>query len=104
MRAVIKEPNKLGYVTEIKNNLESYQKIVGGYIEVLYHFRNYEKDLLIIANDTSKLDGEEFNFMLCEEDYLAGTCIFISDDAEHEDFESITDDQLEFLRINNFID
>ena len=101
MKVVVKEPSQKGEVMEIENNLASYQKIVGGYIEVIY-LNNYCKDLLVIANDESKLLGMDYNFSHSLYDYIAGPCIFISDDNEG-DFTNLTDKQINFLKNNDFI-
>lgn len=40
MKIVVVEPFKNPYVAEINGSLESFQKVVGGYIEVIYPFND----------------------------------------------------------------
>lgn len=103
MKVVIKEPNKKGYIKDIEDDLNEYQKIVGGYIEVLYHFTRFEKNLLVISNEAGKILGLDFNFYLSLSDYLAGTCIFLNDNLEGG-FCDITQSQLSFLKENEIIE
>jgi hypothetical protein len=78
IRVVIKEPEKLPTVTYIENSLESFQKIVGGYIE---YYRLFESRPLlgIYINEEGKLLGLEPN-LYTGGDFIVGTVVAISTD------------------------
>lgn len=61
MRVVLCEPGKLARITEISPGLESLQKMVGGYIEPYYGFK---EDVCIICNEEGKLIGLPPNRMV----------------------------------------
>ena len=58
IQVVLCEPGKKARVTTIKNDLESLQKMVGGFIEAVYP---YEDPVAIICNEEGKLNGMELN-------------------------------------------
>lgn len=75
---------------EIKNTLEDLQKIVGGYIEIPYLSRDFNKNEIdVIINEEGKfieglepeiavVDGETQQIL----DIVYGNCIFASHDQE----------------------
>lgn len=72
---LVVEPGKRPYEKEIDPGLESLQREVGGYIEVVYPF---EDPVALICNEEGKLDGLPLNRALCDEDgdpydIIAGT-------------------------------
>lgn len=77
MKVIIKKPKeKYGIFTDIPNELETLQKIVGGYIEVApYH------NALIICNENGKILNLPKNINY-EYDYIAGTIIVCGHDRE----------------------
>ena len=77
MRVAIKEPKKPIVFKEIEGTLESFQKAVGGYIDII----NVEENLLVIFNDEGRLLGLEPNFYF-ETTLLVGTVIFCNTDGE----------------------
>lgn len=94
IKAVLVKANEKAVITTVENTLESYQHIVGGYIECVYP---YEENVAIICNEEGKIDGLPLNRALCDDcgeiyDIIAGTFVIvgISDDC---DFTSLTDDQ-----------
>lgn len=58
MRVLMVEPGKFPYVTELKGDLKSMQKAVGGYIEGYYPF---EDPVALICNEEGKIDGLPLN-------------------------------------------
>lgn len=87
----------LPVVEEVENDLKSFQKIVGGLIEVVY----FGKDVLCIINEEGKLDGLKPNFAYPIEieeqtfyDIIVGNCFFVGDDGYT--FRSLTDKELRY--------
>lgn len=95
MKVIIVEPEKAPQVKVIDGCLETYQKIVGGYIECVYPF---EDNVGLICNEEGKLEGLPLNRALRDSsghlyDIIAGTFIVIGLSAC--DFTSLTDEQVE---------
>ena len=95
MRAIYKEPGKEAEVVHIDNDLETLQKLVGGYIEHL----TFITGVGLIMNEEGKLTGMDPNFRYGY-DMVVGPAIFVGE--EGEDFTDIADDKamrvMEFLR------
>lgn len=69
---VIKEPGNPARVDPLfDNSLESFQKAVGGYIEVV----QLAPDLVMICNEEGKLKRLPINFVLGS-DFIVGSVIF----------------------------
>lgn len=93
IKVVIVEPNKPARIELIPNALETFQKIVGGYIECVR-----EEGFDIIINEEGKLEDLEENFELYGGiDYIAGTAIFSGVDYDSGEFKSLTDEQVKFI-------
>lgn len=82
IRVIIKRPGeKHGHLASIKNTLENFQKIVGGYIEAV----PYWPDTVIIVNEEGKLKGLKPNFYMGAFPYgdlIVGTAIVCGVDGE----------------------
>jgi hypothetical protein len=92
------EPLKEPYVKEIPNTLEEKQEIVGGLIQAIYPFDHPE--IALICNEEGKLNRLMLNRALLDEkgnivDIVAGTFFLCSAPADSENFESLTEDQIE---------
>lgn len=92
IKVVIVEPKKPARVELIPNALETFQKIVDGYIECVR-----EDGFDIIINEEGKLMDLEPNFVIYGGDYIAGTAIFAGVDYSEGEFKSLTDDQVNFI-------
>lgn len=93
IKVVIVEPYKPARVELLPNALETFQKIVGGYIECIR-----EKGYDIIINEEGKLDELEPNFRIYGgQDYVAGTAIFSGVDYDSGEFKSLTDEQIKSI-------
>ena len=95
IQVLLCEPGKKARVTTIMNNLESLQKMVGGYIEAVYPF---EDPVAIICNEEGKLNNMELNRALRDEsgqiyDILAGPFLVTGLGEEH--FASLSKELLE---------
>jgi len=92
---LIIEPEKVPYVKEISDDLESLQHEVGGYIQAVYPF---DDPVAIICNEEGKLQGLPLNRALYDEDgtlydIIAGT--FIVAGLTEDSFGSLTEAQIE---------
>lgn len=81
--AVIARPNELAEITEIENDLETYQAIVGGYIECL----TLDEKAVIICNEEGKLKGLPDNFAY-KGDVIVGTVVIVA--IKNNDFSSLS--------------
>lgn len=90
MRAIIKEVGKSPEVKEIENELAEFQRLVGGYIEVVHL-----GDILLICNEEGKLKELPKNFRIGN-DVIAGTAVFVGFNNDG-DFTSLDDFQLEYI-------
>jgi len=90
MKVVVKKPGEQPYLRDILDNLEEYQEIVDGYIEVI----NMTDAILLICNEEGKLYNLEKNFVWFN-DVIVGTVCFVGNNGE--DFRSLTDDEVEII-------
>lgn len=92
IKVVMCEPEQYARVVEIEATLESYQKIVGGYIEAIYPF---DENVCLVCNEEGKIDNMRLNRAIRKDgkllDFIAGT--FFVCDCSEEDFGSLTDEQ-----------
>ena len=65
MNVLMVEPGKAPYETQIGDDLQSMQALVGGYIQAVYP---YEEPVALIANESGKLDGLPLNRALRDSD------------------------------------
>ena len=91
MIVLIVESGKTPYEKEIKAELESLQREVGGYIQVIYPFSD---PVALICNEEGKIEGLPLNRALKDEDgdiydIIAGT--FIVAGLMEESFGSLTE-------------
>lgn len=89
IKVIYKKVNKAPKVMEIKNDLETKQKLVGGLIEVVPYLEN----TLIICNEEGKLLNKRAN-ILGDYDFIAGDFLVVGDDFENGDFKSLTDKEI----------
>ena len=90
MKIVVKKPAEKPEVKEIKGELHEMQEIVGGYIQCV----NIIDNILCVCNEEGKLMGLPPNFMF-NGDMIVGNVFFCV--GGEEDFESLNDDQIEFI-------
>ena len=76
IKVIVKEPRKDAYASEISNTLESFKKIVGGYIEVV----SFGLDHMLILNEEGKLIGLQPN-IVWNDDVIMGTIILARNEA-----------------------
>ena len=91
LKALLVRPNELPIEIEIEDKLESYQKLVGGYIETTY-ISNVD-DVVLICNEEGKINGMNPNRDIGH-DIIFGPFIVIGDDYDNAGFKSLTDKQV----------
>lgn len=114
MKCIKVEPKKRPEVIDIESDLESLQKAVDGFIEVMYPW----DDLVgIVCNEEGKINGMELNRAITDEsgnifDIVAGTFLVVG--LTDDDFGDLSDELIdkylkrfespeEFVRINGRI-
>ena len=65
MNVLMVEPGKAPYETQIGDDLQSMQAVVGGYIQAVYP---YEEPVALICNEDGKMDALPFNRALRDSD------------------------------------
>lgn len=95
MKAIVVEPFKKGYVKDIEDSLESLQKEVGGYIEVVYPF---EDMVALVCDEEAKLNGKQANRALRGEDghvydIVCGTFLVLG--LGEEDFTDVPEELMQ---------
>ena len=101
MKVLLVAPNAEPRIVEIDGSLASMQSLVGGLIEAVYPF---EDPVALICNDEGKLIGLPQNRSLKHPetgevyDVVYGTFFVCSAPADSENFESLSDEQIEKYR------
>lgn len=91
IKAVYIQPGKPAALISIEDELEEYQKAVGGYIECIYP---YKDNALLICNEEGKLEHLAPNFdIFGGRDVIAGPVLIVADDGEGG-FASLTPAQI----------
>lgn len=95
IKVVLCEPGKKARVTTVMNNLESLQKMVGGYIEATYPFKD---PVAIVCNEEGKLTNMELNRSLKDADgkvydIIAGPFMIVG--LSEDDFASLSKEHQE---------
>ena len=96
MKILVIEPEKCPVEREISGSLEEMQKLVGGYIQVIYPF---EDEVVLVCNDEGKLQGLPLNRALRDSegkiyDVISGTFFLCAAPADSDSFQSLTEEQL----------
>lgn len=100
MRIVVKKVGQMGEIVEVENTLDTFQEIVGGYIET-YPIMT---DTLIVCNEEGKLMGLKPNVIIQvgqHKEVVNGNFAIVK--QGEEDFESLDDKQIEILRNSGLI-
>ena len=96
MKVIVIRPNQQPSVETIDSSLEAMQQIVGGYIEM---YMPWNDDAAIICNDEGKIRSFPPNRIIFDDDgepvdVIAGTFFLCRAPADSEDFESLTERQI----------
>ena len=97
MKVVMLRPKEKACVVEIDDNLASYQKVVGGYIEVV---APYSDGVVFVCNEEGKLKGLPLNRAIRDEDgnvldIIAGTAFLC--DGSGEELKELEEHQMKIL-------
>jgi hypothetical protein len=97
IKVLVVKPEETPVVETIEASLESYQKIVGGYIEVIYPF---DDPVALICNEEGKIDGLPLNRAMYDEsgnvwDIIAGTFLIVGADPSEEDFGGLNEELID---------
>lgn len=90
MRIVYKKPGKPAEARNVPNELDEWQRLVGGYIEKVY----LPKDLVMIANEEGKQLELSPNFKY-HGDIICGPVVFVG--VKDDDFIDISRDWEEMI-------
>lgn len=88
IKVLVASPGKAARVREIENTLDSFQKIVDGYIECIYPW----KDIIIVCNEEGWIRGLKPNRYIRGQ-LIVGTFIIVGDN-HNGDFRSLTEDEI----------
>ena len=96
MRVIVIEPKKKPMVQDIGSDLESMQKIVGGFIQAIYPF---EEPVVLICNEEGKLMNLPLNRALRNDagevyDIVSGTFFLCAAPLDSDRFVGLTDQQV----------
>ena len=95
MKAVVKKVGQIGEVVEVENTLDTWQGIVGGWIQTF----PLTSDMLIICNEEGKLKGLEPNVEIVvgqHPELIVGDFAIVK--HGDDDFEGLSNEQIERLR------
>lgn len=96
IRMLVKEHGGNPEVKEKPNTLETYQTLVGGYIEVVRR-PFFPGDVIAIVDEEGVLKNRPANVLLPDGTLLAGTVVFVGGPLEKEDFVSLTQEEVDEL-------
>jgi hypothetical protein len=88
IRVVVKKPQLPAVELHIPNTLQSFQRLVKGYVEAVY----VDGTLSLYCNEEGKLKDLPLNFPL-NGDVICGTAVFTATDEEGEQV-SLSDEQV----------
>ena len=96
IKVLVVKPEQVPAIAEYEDRLETWQQLVGGYIELFYPF---EEDVAILCNEEGKINGLPLNRAIKDDngeilDIIAGTFAVVGLDDE-DGFRSLTDEELE---------
>ena len=96
MQVVVVDPKKRPVVQDIGSDLESMQRIVGGFIQAIYPF---EEPVALICNEEGKLLNLPLNRALRDDkgnvyDIISGTFFVCAAPPDSNHFAGLTDQQV----------
>lgn len=103
MKCILVKAGKESKIVDIDSNLENLQKIVGGYIEILYPFSKMNlPTMAIICNEEGKIKNLKRNRIFTSdlydiEDIIYGDFLIV--DTDGEDFKDLEEPFLTFFSL-----
>ena len=80
IKVIIKEPGRHARVTEVRNELQPLQMLVGGYIEAV----TIATDCVILCNEEGRINAMPYNCTILGEPFF-GPILFVGRDGEEFD-------------------
>lgn len=93
VRIAVKEPKKPWTFCDVVDVLDTYQKLVGGYIECFWS----KNQISFFCNEDGKFMDLKYNFRFGNHDFIMGT-VFAARIDRYGEFTSLTDDDYEFFK------
>ena len=87
IKVVVKKPFETAKVVEVEAKLETFQELVGGYIDAVCPDEQMDRrGIAVYLNDDGKLEGLVPNLRIFDGlDFIVGTCVFVKADEEGAD-------------------
>ncbi|HPE14350.1 MAG TPA: DUF3846 domain-containing protein [Bacilli bacterium] len=92
MRVLVVKPYKLPYEKDLKDDLESLQKEVDGYIE--YTYMESSRDVNVVCNEEGIIRGLEPNRLIGKDRGIFGTFLIVGNELSDGKTADLTDDQI----------
>lgn len=92
MKIMLKQPKWNPITLVVKNELATYQRLVGGYVEAI----DVGEGVVMLCDEEGALKQNSINLIYADSVYIFGTVIFVGTDGE--DFVSLTADQEAHVR------
>jgi hypothetical protein len=100
LQIVIVEPDKKPYKAIINNQLDEFQKIVGGYIENVFIGRTKKGAKVgVVVNEEGKLVGLPYNRHIVGFDVLVGTLFITAYNLEGDNISLTNEEAEKYIRI-----
>lgn len=88
IKAIYKEPDKKPELREIVNTLDTFQALVGGYIETV----RLTKNAIAVCNDEGKINGMKANIWIPQGDIIFGPVVIVG--TSGEDFSDVPEEEV----------
>lgn len=103
IRAIIKPAGEPARIEYIENELETFNKLVGGWIQTF----GFTDDTVIICNEEGKLLNLKPNIVIpCHGGYveeIVGDIVIVNIAPADGEFHSVTDEDIEFIKSTGLI-
>lgn len=100
MRTIFVGTDRKPFVMEFEDELQNFQSLVGGRIEVLHFHTEGNRTIDLIFNEEYRFLFDEVNRWIVypggEKDYISGNIIVVAANEETGEFDSLTDDEVKF--------
>lgn len=100
MKTIFVGTGKEPFILEFEDELNNFQSLVGGRIEVLHYRTKGTRTIDLVFNEEYRFLYDEVNKWIVypggEKDFINGNIILIAADEETGEFDSLTDDEVKF--------
>ena len=94
IKIVVIEVGKAAAVRTVKNELEAFQSLVGGYVEETYPLE--DESISVICDEEGRLKGKPLSAIINRTTFC-GTIAFVGVDDEEGEWVSLTEEQIDKL-------